>query len=354
MASTKTLNVAIVGCGVIAPTHIDSFKLIPGVKIKWLCDLVPAKAKALGEKYDVEYLTTDYRELLADPELDIVSICTDHGSHAKIAVAALKAGKHVLCEKALSSSLDGLKKMLAEGRKHPELVFGGVFQHRFDGIYPYLKKLIASGAFGSMLISNLHVQCLRPDSYYKADAWRGTWAHEGGAVLINQAIHFIDLLAWINDGVDSVSASYANLAHKKTIETEDTATASIAFKSGALGSISATCASHIEWDSAFNFVGTEGTISLHNGAPTRISFKDAKLQKRVEAEIAKIKDAAHAAGGKAYYGPSHPALILDFVKAIRGKRKYSIPAEEAARTVELVLSIYKSHDEGRRIKLKGF
>ncbi len=352
MAAAKKLNVAVIGCGVIAPTHIESYQMIPGVKVKWLCDLVPAKAKKLAEKYGVDYVSTDLKEVLLDPELDAVSICTDHADHAPSVIAALKAGKHVLCEKALSSSFEGLAKMLAEGKKHPKQVFGGVFQHRFDGVYPYLRKLIADGAFGKMLTANLQVACLRTDAYYKADKWRGTWAQEGGSVLINQAIHFVDLLGWMMGGVESVSASYANLGHKKTIETEDTATASLIFKSGALGSISATSASHIEWESTFTLFGTEGSVDVRTGVVTRIAFKDAKLQKAVEKAISKIKDADHKAG-KAYYGPSHPALILDFVKAVRGEKPYFIPACEAAPAVDLVLSIYKSHDEGKRVKLKA-
>lgn len=352
MVASKKLNVAVIGCGVIAPTHIQSYQMIPGVKVKWLCDLVPAKAKALAEKYGVDYVSTDCEEVFSDPDLDAVSICTDHADHSATVIAALKAGKHVLCEKALSSTFDGLTKMLAAGKRHPELVFGGVFQHRFDGIYPYLRGLIADGAFGTMLTANLQVACLRTDAYYNADKWRGTWAKEGGSVLINQCIHFIDLLGWMMGGVDSVSASYSNIAHKKSIETEDTASASVVFKSGALGSVSATSASNLEWDTAFTLFGTEGAMDIHSGTVTRIAFKDAKLQKSIEKAVSKIKDSAHKTAGKAYYGPSHPALILDFVKAVREGRQSFIPAREAAHAVDFVLSIYKSHDDGKRIKLK--
>jgi predicted dehydrogenase len=107
----------------------------------------------------------------------------------------------------------------------------------------------------------------------------------------------------------------------------------------------------VEWESSFSFCGTEGTLELRNGAVSAIAFKDVKLQKRIERELAKIKDADHKMG-KSYYGPSHPALVLDFVKAARGQGEYFIPARAAAHAVDLVLSVYKSHDEGRRVKLK--
>ncbi len=351
MASKKKLNVAVIGCGVIAPTHIESYQMLKGVKVSWLCDLEAEKAAKLATKYGVERTSTKYEEVFSDPSLDCVSVCTDHASHTPIVLAALKAGKHVLCEKALASSFDNLSKMLAAGKKHSDLVFGGVFQHRFDGVYPYVKHLIEDGALGQILTANVHIECLRTDAYYKADKWRGTWEEEGGSVLINQGIHFIDTISWLMGGVESLSGTYANLTHKGVIETEDTATASLRFKSGALGTIAATSSSHLGWETTLTFYGTDGTISIRTGKPLRVLCKNLRLGGKIEKDLKKIEETPSKLG-KAYYGPSHPALIADFVKASRGEKPYFIPAEEAAEAVKIVLSIYESHKLGRAIKIK--
>ena len=131
MSAVKQIKVGIIGCGVIAPCHIGSYLKLPEVRVVHLCDKVPAKAEKLAKEYGIGKVSQDYKELLADPEVDAVSICTDHASHSQIAVDALNAGKHVICEKSLASSKEKLDAMLEAARRHPGLVFSGVFQHRF-------------------------------------------------------------------------------------------------------------------------------------------------------------------------------------------------------------------------------
>lgn len=351
MASTKKVNVAVIGCGVIAPSHIESYSKLPGVKVTALCDKVIKKAESLASKYSIPHVEKDYLKILSDPEIHAVSICTDHASHSKIAVDALNAGKHVLCEKALTSDRKKLAAMINAGKKHPELVFGGVFQHRFDKVHQYVRELVGSGVFGRMLNANVNVECLRTNDYYKADKWRGTWAEEGGSVLINQAIHFLDMLAWIMGGVESVSASYANLAHKGVIETEDTASASVIFKDGTIGTISATCASHIAWEPTLSFYGTKGSLEVRDGKLLRACFIDKKIENKITKDLLRIKEAMNISSAKSYYGSGHPAQIADFIKAVRGEKKIFIPATSAAHTADLVFSIYESHRTGKRVRL---
>lgn len=350
---SDTINCAIIGCGVIATSHAAGYSRIPGVRLRWACDLVAEKARKLSEQYGIERTTCDYREVLADPDTHAVSVCTDHGSHAEIAVAALDAGKHVLCEKALAATTEGLDAMMAAGDRHPELVFGGVFQHRFDRVYQYVKRLIEDGALGTLLTVSCKVLCRRTDAYYLADQWRGTWDREGGSVMINQAIHFVDLLQWMTGGVASLSAAYANLTHSDTIETEDTAIAVLKLRNGALGSILATSSSHLEWDPSFYIYGSHGSLELRNGRPLRVAFSDDELAGRVAAELASLTDPARNEAGKDYYGPSHPTQIADFIGAIRERRPPYITARDARTAVDIVLAIYQSHRAGRWIELKG-
>lgn len=348
---SDTINCAIIGCGVVAPSHAAGYSRIAGVRLRWACDLVAEKARKLAERYGIERTTCDYRDVLADPDTHAVSICTDHASHAEIAVAALDAGKHVLCEKALAATTEGLDAMMAAGDRHPELVFAGVFQHRFDRLYQYLKRLIDDGAFGTLLTASCKVLCRRTDAYYLADQWRGTWDREGGSVMINQAIHFVDLLQWMTGGVTSLSAAYANLTHGNTIETEDTAVAVLKLRNGALGSILATSSSHLEWDPSFFIYGSHGSLELRNGKPLRVTFYDAALAHRIETDLRSLSDPIRNDAGKDYYGPSHPTQIADFIGAIRDRRAPFITARDARTAVDIVLAIYRSHREGRWINL---
>jgi predicted dehydrogenase len=194
------------------------------------------------------------------------------------------------------------------------------------------------------------VLCLRTDAYYQADRWRGTWEQEGGSVMINQAIHFVDLLNWMTGGIEAVAAAYANLTHGATIETEDTAVAAVRFRNGALGSMSATSSSHLNWDPSFFFYGSAGSLELRDGRPLRVAFNDETQTQRVREDLETCARASSSpSAGKDYYGPSHPTQIADFVAAIRERRSPYIPARAAREAVDLVLGIYRSHREGRWI-----
>jgi len=342
-----TIKCGIIGCGVIGPLHAESYQRSDDVKVLWACDLVEEKARALADKYGIPSVTTDYRDVLADSDVDAISVCTDHASHSPISVDALEAGKHVLCEKALAASTKGLDAMLDAGREHPDLIFSGVFQHRFDKVYKYVKMLIDDGAFGDLLTINLQMQCLRKPQYYSGDPWRGTWEKEGGSLMINQAIHFIDLVQWMSGGIAALSASFANLTHGDSIETEDTAVAALRFRNGALGSIAATSSSHLSWDPCLFIYGSRGSLELRSAEPVRVEFDDTAMTETVSADLAACTEATATQAGKSYYGPSHPTQIADFIQAIRDQREPFVTAESAGKTVAVVLGIYTSHHEQR-------
>jgi predicted dehydrogenase len=347
----KNITAAVVGCGVIAPEHIKDYQQLDGVKVKWVCDLVRSKAEDKARTFKVPNVSADVREVLADPEVTCISICTDHASHSAIAVAALEAGKDVLCEKALAHSAAGLDAMLAAHQRLPERVFGAVFQHRFDAAHRYLKRLIDDGSFGAILTCNVQLCCLRTDAYYQSDKWRGTWAEEGGSALINQSIHYIDTVAWVMGGVAEVSGAWANRTHQKVIQTEDTAVAALCYSCGALGTISATVSSHLEWEPLISLRGSLGSIDLRNATPAFVDFKDPAVRDAVTAGFAAARDVRADAPVKQYYGPSHATLIADFVEAVRARRPPFVTAESARHAVDIVLAVYQSQRSGMRVEL---
>jgi predicted dehydrogenase len=346
----KTIKCGVIGCGVIAPSHIESFKFLDGVEVKWVCDLVIEKALKMAEQYGIPNTSTDYHEVLHDPEVDCIAVCTDHGSHAQIVVDALDHKKHVICEKSLGRTLECLKKMMVAHRRNPELAFGGIFQHRHEAVNKVLKQLIDENAFGTITTVNTNSNCIRTNEYYLADAWRGTWAQEGGSVLINQAIHYIDLINWLLGGIEELSARWANITHQGVIETEDSAAFAIKFKRGMLGAVTATASSAANWRHSFSISGTEGYLEYVNLKVTHLEFTDKSRQEEVEKRFAACEIDAALQSGKVYYGGGHPAQIKDFVQAIREKRQPFVTAESAAETVKVVLACYESSKTGQWVK----
>lgn len=343
----KSLEVAIVGCGVIGPVHAESFLRLPGVSVRWACDLRHDRASQMAQRFGIAHVTTDMQDVLKDPAVDVVAICTDHASHPALAIAALAAGKHVLCEKALAASREGLDELAAAVRRHPQSLLGGVLQHRFDPIFCSLRRLIQEGTFGTLLTASLHMRCLRTAEYYQADRWRGTWDQEGGSLMINQAIHFTDILQWTMGGVRGICGRYDNRTHQGIIETEDTAVASLIFHNGALGTLTATASSHIAWDPALSITGSAGVAEVREGALARLDLQDKAREAAARAEIESLSNGdGPAAAGRHYYGPSHPVQIADFVAAVREKRAPKVGFAEAREPVDLVLALYRSHREG--------
>ena len=336
---------------VIAPTHIEAFQKHDDVQVEWLCDLIQKKSDDLAARYSVPNTTTDAKALLAS-DVDLVSICTDHASHAELAVAALQAGKHVLCEKALAHNQDGLTQMIQAADAHPDLLFTGIFQHRFDAVNRRIRQLIADGALGRMLTAGVQMRCRRTHDYYSSDSWRGTWDHEGGSVLINQAIHYIDLLRWTMGGVTSLTGMHANLTHGESIETEDTAVAALRFTNGALGTIEATCSSHINWEATLTYHGTDGSIELRHDKPVKIIFKDEARAEEVTRDLEQCRMTAKVDAAKDYYGTGHAAQIADLLDALRNGSAPYVTARSAARTVDLVLSLYQSNKTAKPVTLR--
>ena len=352
ISNVKEIKCGIIGSGVIAPVHLESYRKIPGVTVKTLCDIIPEKAAALAEKYKVSNVCTDYLDLLRDPEIDCVSICTDHASHGQIAADALDHGKHVICEKCLTATDAQLETALSAHKRHPELVFAGVFQHRYEPSNRLLRSMIENGKFGTLLTASLNVTCLRTDEYYNSDPWRGTWAHEGGSVLINQAVHHFDLLRFFLGNIDSLCASWSNRVHPKSIETEDTINVLLNFKNGVHAIFCATSGCKAEtWHNAFTFTGTDGYLEYNQFKPVFGKFTDPETEKNLMQQFQNCMEAYKLEAGKNYYGSGHPAQLADFIGAVREGRAPFVTGEEAGETARAVHACYESGRTGKWVKL---
>jgi len=348
----KTIKTGIIGCGVIAPSHIDSYAMVEGVEVVALCDPREDRRASMRERYPelraAEFAS--HTELLEHGEVDAVSLCTDHATHEALFLDCLAAGKHILCEKPLTLSEASLGRMVEAARGAPGQVTAGIFQHRFDPVYGVLRELIKEGKIGRLLNILGEHQCERTKAYYAADSWRGNWKGEGGSLLINQSIHFIDLLQWVGGGVASVMAHTANLVHEGVIETEDTAALAMRLRNGALATFLSTSGSHRVWESRYHFMGTKGSIRIANDKLLEVSHRDDAIREELESRLNGLREETGVQGAKAYYGTGHPAQVRDFIQSIREGRQPYVTIPAAAEAVSVVLSAYASARTGEPVQ----
>ncbi|MCI7643160.1 MAG: Gfo/Idh/MocA family oxidoreductase [Lentisphaeria bacterium] len=332
----------IIGCGVIAPLHLAALQSIEGVKVKYLADVDLARAEKLAGDSGITTVM-DYHKLLDDPELDFVSVCTPHYTHSQICLAAIARNKSFICEKPIGINLAEIAQVREALSRHPEVIAGGIFQHRHEFETQLIRRWVEAGNFG--VISNLHLNanCFRSAEYYQEDAWRGIWAEEGGSLLINQAIHYIDLLRFWGGEVERVNfGAIRNLTHQNVIETEDCAVAAFQFKSGALGSINASSSSVWPWRHVITISGSEGALEFEVGHVTAYKFGTPERNQQFAAELDEARKVADELMGKDYYGAGHRAQLEDFTRAVRDKRAPLVTWQAAAGSAELVIQIYES------------
>lgn len=340
----------IVGCGMIANFHAKAVADIRGANVVACFDMVPAAADRLaGELGCTAYHDLD--RMLADPAVDIVTICTPSGAHMEPAVAAAKAGKHVIVEKPLEVTLRRCDKIIAACEK-AGVTLATIFPSRFHESSQVMKKAVDKGRFGRLTVGDSYVKWFRTQEYYDSGAWRGTWKLDGGGALMNQAIHSVDLLAWLMGPVAEISSHTATLAHQR-IEVEDVAMATLKFESGALGVIEATTAAYPGMLKRIELHGTTGSAVLEEEDITVWDFaKPTAADKKLLEKMAGKTETGGGASDPAAIGHhGHTALFKDVLKAIKNGTRPLVDGYEGRRSVEIILAVYKAAETGRAVEL---
>ena len=327
----KTFRIAVIGCGAISGNHITAIQT-NGLTVCALCDILPEKAEALKEKYGLPDVPvfTDYREMIDVTHPDAVHICTPHDLHAPMTVYALKRDIHVLCEKPLCINMEQLNEIRRAARES-RAQLGYCFQNRYEPNMIRLKDLAKDGVASALGT----VVWKRDATYYASAAWRGTVEHEGGGVMINQAIHTLDILQWICGMPTHVIAHISNDCLGDAIEVEDTASARFETADGTVFFIFATNTAKKGLPVELQLLLTSGeTVVAQNHH--LIVNNEMIATKKVEANV-----------GKAVWGKGHTALVADFYQCIKADRPFPIGVEEAEKAVRLILAMYESN--GKRI-----
>ena len=331
----------IIGCGVIAPTHASALGKIENAELSAVADVDEEKARQLAKKHGADGYYADYQKLLDRDDIDAVSVCTPHYLHAPMAIDAARAGKHALVEKPMAITMAEADQMIEECET-AGVKLGAIFQHRFDPAAQNIRKAIDEGRLGKLVRGGSYTKWYRSQEYF-GDSWRGKLAEGAGGALINQAIHMVDLLRWFMGPVEAIGANIATLTHD--IEAEDVAVASIKFKSGALGVVEASVSTVPNMPEQLEISGAKGTALIEG---TKLVRWDVEGESLEQIQAADGSDPRFQ--GKSYYGDSHPRQIEDFVEAIIEDRKPYIDGVEGRKAVEVVLGIYKSAREEKRVK----
>jgi UDP-N-acetyl-2-amino-2-deoxyglucuronate dehydrogenase len=339
----KKLNFAIIGVGNIAAIHAAAIRGTPDAELVAVATRNPERGKAFGAEHGGT-LYCDYHEVLKRPDVDVVALCTPHDLHAPMTIQAAAAGKHVLCEKPMARTVAECDEMIGACER-AGVTLGVIFQGRFEPLSKKLKADIQAGRLGKLLWTSSNTVWYRSDEYYRSGAWRGTWAHEGGGVLINQAIHAIDMLLWLTGMPTRVTAQMRTLNHQ--IQVEDAAMAILEYPNGALGLIQATTDAFPGYAERLEFYGSNGGAVYHKS--------EGKLEWHIVEPRQDVVDVAEAISGAA--GPMttnaapHTAQFQDFAAAIREHRLPLVDGREGRRSIEVVEAVYRSARSGAAVEL---
>jgi UDP-N-acetyl-2-amino-2-deoxyglucuronate dehydrogenase len=341
--SDRKIRFALVGCGRISANHLDAMKAhADRCELVDICDSDDKVLREAVLKTGAKgHPSTDV--MLSRSQADCVVLASPSGLHSKQAIQVAAAGKHVMTEKPMATRWqDGLAMVRACDDAGVRLFV--VKQNRRNQTLQMLKQSIDSGRFGRIYMVSINVFWTRPQSYYESSKWRGTWEFDGGAFM-NQASHYVDLLDWLVGPVESVMAYTGTLA--RNIEVEDTGVAALKWRNGALGTISVTMLTYPKnLEGSITILGENGTVRIGGVAVNEIQRWEFAARHVMDD---KIKDANYET--TSVYGFGHPLYYDNVIRTLRGEAEPETDGREGLRSLELLIALYKSARDGRRINL---
>ena len=329
----KKLKVGIIGCGRISVMHLVSVQGSERAELVACCDIKKDRADETAKKYGVKAYY-DYEQMLDNEKLDAVHLCLPHYLHSKVAIVAFERGVNVLTEKPMDVDFESAEQAVATA-KEKGVLYGVIFQCRYNNAAKLVKQAAVEGKLGKIISARSTLTWTRPDEYYLESDWKGTWDKEGGGVVIDQAIHSIDLVNWIVDSeVESVSCSMANRGHK-IVKVEDSAEGLITYKNGVKYGFY-----------CMNNYGVDEPIEIKlycEKAKVTFGYDDAYIEyfdgKKEEAH--QDENTVEYESGKDYWGFQHGRQIEQFYKACLGEGLLEISGAEALKTHKLIMQIYE-------------
>jgi len=340
----KEYGFGIVGSGMISEFHAKAIQQIPQARLVAFVDRIPKLAQQKADRFRCK-AASSLEELLSMDEVDVVCVCTPSGTHAETAIPAARAGKHLIVEKPIEVALEKIDAIL-DACEQAKVHLTGIFPSRFVPCNRLVKEAIDSGRFGKLTLGSAYVKWHRTQQYYDGAEWKGTWALDGGGALMNQSIHAIDLLQWFMGPVESVQAFTSTLVHQR-IEVEDTAVACLRFTHGALGVIEGATSVFPGFFKRIEVCGSQGTAIVEEESLKCWRFREETDR---DEDLRQLHDNATETGGgaadpAAIGYQNHQLQIEDALRAIQSQEKPLVDGQEARKSVEIILAIYKSAQE---------
>lgn len=348
MAIKETLGFALIGCGRIAVRHAELLarRQIEGARLTAVCDPIAERARSFSTKYGVPCFASAEAMLDAcGKDIDVLSILTPSGSHARLAVELAPHRKHIVVEKPMALTLDDADTMIRACDLAGIKLFV-VKQNRFNLPVMHLRSAFEEGRFGRIVMGTVRVRWTRDQTYYDQDSWRGTWSEDGG-VFANQASHHVDLLEWFLGEPESVYATARTAL--VDIETEDTGVAVIRFRGGAIGVVEATTAARPrDLEGSLSLLGEHGTVEIGGFAVNEMrvwQFSDTRPEDGEMLERARSNPPD-------VYGFGHAAYLRNVVECIRDGGKALVDGLEGRKSLELISAIYESIFRGEEVAMR--
>lgn len=345
----EKLKFALVGCGRIFKKHAETLtkSLQDKAELVAISDPQGDRAEKFGNEYNVPFYKSYDDMLMSHPEVDVVSILTESGNHAKHTIDIVKKyKKHIITEKPMALTLSDADEMI-KTCDHEGVKLFVVKQNRYNLPVLKLREAITEGKFGKLVMGTVRVRWCRPQRYYDQDKWRGTWAMDGG-VFTNQASHHIDLLEWmLGEPVSVFAKGRTALAN---IETEDTGVAIITFQNGAIGVVEATTATRPkDLEGSLSILGEKGSVVIEGFAVNEMKTWNFESEKEeVQAEVlCKYKENPDNC-----YGFGHIKYLDNVCESLLHDKKALVDGLEGRKTLELINAIYESIETGREVSLK--
>jgi predicted dehydrogenase len=335
------IRFGILGCGNISKTHVHGIANSEGAVLTAVCDEVEEKAKSLAAEASVAAFT-NYEDFLR--EVDAVVIALPSGLHADYTVRAASLGKHVLTEKPLDITLGSGTRMV-DACENANVKLGCISQHRFARDMQRLHNAAQNGDLGTLIQGDSYTKWFRSQAYYDSAGWRGTWAMDGGGCLMNQGVHYIDMIQWIMGGVKSVQARVRTISHD--IEVEDQAIAMVEYQNGALGVIQGSTSTYPGMSERIEVHGTKGTVVVEGDRAKIWAVKEIADQEPFGAGVTLGK--AHDLDDDpttSTWNEAHRLQIQDFTNSIRDNRDPMITGRAALEPLKVILAIYESSSRG--------
>ena len=343
------MKYALIGCGRISTNHIKA-AVNNKLEIAAVCDILPEKMEELLAKHGLENdesikRYTDYKVMLDEIKPTLVSIATESGPHAQIALYCIDKGINVIIEKPMAMNMADADEIIRRS-KEKNVKVCACHQNRFNVAVQKTRKALESGRFGRLSHGSIHVRWNRNHSYYDQAKWRGTWAQDGGC-LMNQCIHGIDLLRWMfGNEVDEVYGATRQQFHDY-LEAEDVGMAVVKFKNGAVATIEGTTNVYPKnLEETLYIFGEKGTVKIGGTSTNNIDVWDFADESDADQENKGLKEATSNV-----YGNGHTSLFADVIDAINKDRQPYVDAVAGRNALEMILAIYKSQKTGEPVKL---